>query len=159
MVYQWKTGAFGKIGAVKAVAAGKVLEQLEKKGGGITAQAVVNAARPIRSRIHNWFEWDDTTAAEKHREWQARDMVKSIMVIYEDSDEEQECRAFVNITEDNQRQYVSTARVLSDTSLKQQAVNAVLSGIGQLQHKLKAYEGYEKAIATLGRASKQIKKR
>ena len=158
MVYKWKEGAFGKTGAVKAQVAGKVLEQLERTRTGVTPKAIVSHARPVRSKIHDWFEWDDTVAAEKHRESQAQDMVQAVVVVYEDKkDGPQECRAFVTIVEDNRRHYVSTARVLSESSLKQQAINDVLRSIDQQQARLSDYKGYEKAIATLGRARKQIK--
>ena len=54
------------------------LEQV--KGRKITPKELVEAARDENSPLHNEFEWNDTIAAQKHREWQARYIISSIEV-------------------------------------------------------------------------------
>ena len=58
---------------------GEYCYQLEqKKGGKLTPKELVEAARDIDSPLHNEFEWNDTKAAQKYREWQARYIISSI---------------------------------------------------------------------------------
>ena len=45
-------------------------------GGLLLPQTVVESARPIRSPLHSRFEWDDSTAGEKYRIWQARQLIR-----------------------------------------------------------------------------------
>lgn len=72
---------------------------LEEKFGDAprTAADVVAAARPKRSPIHDDFEWDDSIAANKHREDQARLMLRSIQVILVNGVEREPTRAFHNV--------------------------------------------------------------
>lgn len=58
---------------------GEYCYQLEqKKGGKLTPKELVEAARDVDSPLHNEFEWNDTKAAQKYREWQARYIISSI---------------------------------------------------------------------------------
>lgn len=52
----------------------------QKKGGKITPKELVEAARDANSPLHNEFEWNNTIAAQKYREWQARYIISSIEV-------------------------------------------------------------------------------
>jgi hypothetical protein len=54
---------------------------LEKKGR-ITAHAVLDAARPESSPIHDCFDWDDSEAAEKWRLEQARVTINLYAYLY-----------------------------------------------------------------------------
>jgi hypothetical protein len=56
------------------------LAALEAEHGVITAQAVVDRARDPDSPMHAHFEWDDTVAAERHREDQARALIRSVQI-------------------------------------------------------------------------------
>ena len=54
------------------------INRLVKSGGGrITPRALVEAARGEESALHDYFEWDDSEAAEKYREMQARALLRS----------------------------------------------------------------------------------
>ena len=58
---------------------GEYCYQLEQeKGGKLTPKELVEAARDVDSPLHNEFEWNDTKAAQKYREWQARYIISSI---------------------------------------------------------------------------------
>lgn len=47
---------------------------------------VVAAARPAMSPLHRFFLWDDTEAAERYRERQARDLLLNIVVMRAERD-------------------------------------------------------------------------
>lgn len=90
MVYQWKGAACIKADAQQA---GLVCEQLEQTGG-LTAKRLLDASRPQDAPLHDEFEWNDTEAAEKYREQQARHIINSLTIVV---DEQLVTRAFVNI--------------------------------------------------------------
>ncbi len=160
MVYKWKEDAVGPISKIKAEDVGKILEKLEKKYGGSTPEAILKEAKPKNSPIHNWFEWDNTEAARKHREWQARSLVQQITIIYKNTGKTkpQTVRAFVSIVENNRRHYVSTARVLSNLDLRKQAIDDVEDQIYYCENKLKAFSGFSKTLVLLKKARTQLQK-
>lgn len=56
------------------------IKALEDRSGRLTPEQVVDAARSPSSAIHECFEWDDSTAAEKYRVEQARDLLKRVKI-------------------------------------------------------------------------------
>lgn len=57
------------------------LERVRTANDGILkAEAVVEAARPKSSPLHDLFEWDDSAAAELYRVAQARRYIQVVMV-------------------------------------------------------------------------------
>lgn len=56
---------------------------LEDRRGRLTAEQVVEEARPPSSPIHGCFEWDDSKAAESWRIEQARDLIKRVKIVIE----------------------------------------------------------------------------
>jgi len=61
--------------------AAEVLNTIYQRDGTLQAQAIVDEARPKSSPIHEGFEWRDKVAANEHRKWQARNMVRSIEIV------------------------------------------------------------------------------
>lgn len=90
----------------------------------LVAAVVVDAARPVDSVLHPYFEWDDVRAAELYREKQASDLIRSVVVVHESTG--MHVPVFVSVVEtvgaETQRAYVSTARVLSDPVLTEQVL-------------------------------------
>lgn len=72
-------------GGIDAERAYNALETIRSKNGGLTDDAVVDAARPKNHTLHKWFEWDDNVAAQEHRRNQARLLIRSIEVVYEEA--------------------------------------------------------------------------
>lgn len=60
---------------------GPVLDEISKQSA-VTSRDVVDAARSTQSPLHEYFEWDDKIAADKHRLRQAGTMLASIKVKY-----------------------------------------------------------------------------
>lgn len=59
------------------------LKRIETERGLVTADAVVDAARPAGAPLHRFFEWDDSEAAEQWRCQQARVLIRAIVVTTE----------------------------------------------------------------------------
>jgi hypothetical protein len=127
--YVWVNGA--RLQA-DANAVGTRLETLVSAGR-VTPRMVVDDARPADSPLHQCFEWDDTRAAELHRESQARYVLRSIRVVSDegtDTEQPRTMHAFVSVTEtvgtDEQRAYVPIARVLNESDLSRQMCEQAL---------------------------------
>lgn len=75
--YTWRRNV-----PVKAQVVGAVLEDLHKHHGGLSPAIVVDAARPAESALHPLFTWDDTLAAELHRQNEARYILRNLGIVY-----------------------------------------------------------------------------
>ena len=89
MVYEWKQNIY----KTDAQIAGEVCEELEKTVG-LTSQTLLDASRPDDAPLHNEFEWNDSKAAEKYREEQARHIICNLSVV---SEVTEPTRAFVTL--------------------------------------------------------------
>lgn len=74
------------------------------------AAAVVDAARPAKSPIHDDFEWVDKVAAESYRVERARKMIRSLVVVVEEGTPEP---LFCNVRLGEHRGYMPTRLALS----------------------------------------------
>lgn len=85
---------------VDAQVAGEELRRIYQEKGRLDAPDIVNESRPEGAPLHPCFEWNDAVAAEKYRETQAQNIVRSVVVVHENqSNEPVEVRAFVNVQE------------------------------------------------------------
>lgn len=110
----------GRSWGVSAQIAGEELENIEHRNGSITPQAVVDAARPEGSVLHNIFEWDNDKAAEQYRLSQAGTFIRCIVKTTEtENKKEITYRAFVNVnpvgdTQNKQGSYINTRSALTN---------------------------------------------
>lgn len=92
---------------VSAQDVGEVCEMLEKKEGGLTPKALLDASRDVNAPLHKEFTWDDTEAAEKWRLEQARLLIAHVRIVtVSDTEERQSVRGFVS-TPGRQSVYVT----------------------------------------------------
>lgn len=91
---------------------------LEENDGLLTVSAVVEAARSVSSPLHKHFDWDDTSAGEKYREWQARTLIQKCKITL-DHRPDTVVRAYVSVPSDRKEGgYRAMHNVLSDSVLK-----------------------------------------
>jgi hypothetical protein len=82
MTVQWKSGTNWRVAADTAH---QEIEKIRKKNhGNVTAGDVVAAAKSARSPLHPEFEWNDEAAANEHRLYTARTMLRSFVVVRDD---------------------------------------------------------------------------
>ena len=93
MVYQFKLPG---LYPVSAQIVGEELCRIYTDKGQLKPTDVVDESRPESAPLHPCFEWDDEVAAEKYREVQAGNLIRSITVVHETPEHEPvEVRAFV----------------------------------------------------------------
>jgi hypothetical protein len=78
---------------------------------------VVDSARDPESPLHCHFEWDDAVAAEKHREEQARGLIRSIVA--DDGSGNEPVRAFLSIADKGGTSYRTIEEIRSSVDLQQ----------------------------------------
>lgn len=73
----------------------------ETHGGTITPAQVVAYAEDAATALHSLFTWDDSEAARKHREYEARCYLRTVCLIVKvGEDEEERYRAYVSLPSD-----------------------------------------------------------
>jgi hypothetical protein len=90
---------------------------------GITPGDVLKDARNPESPLHDRFDWNDSQAAEKWRLTQAGSLIRQLKVKVVDlkSEEERTINYVTSVvTNDGERKYVPTEKVISDTDLRGQ---------------------------------------
>ncbi len=116
--YEWKVVQY-KVDPQKA---GELLEDINKREGGIRPKTVVDESRPEDALLHGCFEWQDDVAGELYREVQAKSIIRNLIIIPEaKGDEQKKIRAFVHIkNEENRARYLPLDTVVKDGSMRQQ---------------------------------------
>lgn len=122
--YRWKPNVPSLWTKLDAQLIGSEIERLEAEHQHkLTPEEIVRAAKTERSPLHTIFEWDNQRAADRYRIEQARHLVSLIDVIITKPDQtEGAVRAFVSVSGDDGRGYVSTVHALSDPQLRQQVI-------------------------------------
>ena len=73
---------------------GREIEAEQREHGVCSPRGLVDRERPETAPLHAYFEWDDVRAAEEYRVDQARTLVRSVVIVHEDS----EAPAYVHVT-------------------------------------------------------------
>lgn len=91
--YKWKTP---KLYNIDANIVGDELNRIYKEHGKIEPAVVVEESKPKDAPMHGMFEWDDSKAAQKYREQQARVITANIVTVV-DKQKDEYTRAYVHI--------------------------------------------------------------
>lgn len=134
MVYAWKQP--GRI-SVPADVAGAELNRIRaEQGRFFTPAAVVHASRPEDAPLHPAFEWNDAKAAQAHRETQAKEIIRSIVVVPADQSDAEPVRAFVSVQlEDEGHRYTTTTHALAVADLREQVLAQALRDMQAFQRR------------------------
>lgn len=139
MVYKYKWGC--RVYPVKADDAGKEFEKIEKRNNEVTAENLLDSARPKNSVMHPCFEWNDTVAAEKFRLQEARNVIGNLVKVVVDKDQEQPTArtAYVNINPDrgfgSKGRYIPIEKAMSDKETRDIVLNRALAELVAFQRK------------------------
>jgi hypothetical protein len=116
---------------------------------------IVEASRPKSAPLHSKFEWDDTDAAQRYREWQARQLI-SVTIEYIGAKEDAlATRVFVSLTPDRSGSggYRTIESVMQDPKSRRQLLADAMQDMERFRAK---YEGL-KELAEVFSAMRRIK--
>lgn len=125
--YQWKVPGLYQVSA--DTAAGEI-NRLYKQTGRIEPQDIVDASRPDDAPLHGCFEWDDTKAAELYRCTQAGKLIRCIVEVPDDKEDEP-IRAFVNV----QSSYQPISVVVKDSEKMDALLDCALKDLESFRRK------------------------
>lgn len=103
------------------------LERIAATNDGVlTPDAVVKAAEPEESPLHDRFEWDDSVAAHQYRIEQARTLIRSVRVVVTSESRKIETVYYVRNpqAEREEQGYVSLQTLRSDDELARDALRS-----------------------------------
>lgn len=98
------------------------LQSIYDDHGKLTAQIVLDEARAETHPLHDQFEWDNDIAGERWRHQQARELIRSVRVIYKPATEqepERSVRAFHAVRREDGHVYEPAGTIAHDPVLKQ----------------------------------------
>jgi hypothetical protein len=147
-VYKWK--GFVSFG-VPAQVAGEELERIRVKyNGRLISANIINEAKETSSPLHKIFEWDNAKAAHMWRLNQAGDIIRNIVVVNVGEDgEKKTIRAFVNVTQDEDRHYTSISHAMSDDVLRKQVIAQAWDELTSWKERYKELVEFSKVFAVI----------
>lgn len=136
----------------------KELKRLADENRGLLLpEAVVEAARDEDSPLHSRFEWDDSKAAEAHRLWQARQLIRVTVNIIGGAEEAEE-RVWVSLKSDRYGEtggYRSLVKVMTDAEMRVQLLAQALDEMELFRAKYQRL----KELAEVFQAMKKVRRK
>lgn len=144
------------------------LLKIQKRNNGLLhPKDVIKEARNKKSTLHPFFDWDDSSAAEKFRVFQAENLIRRVKVeITQRDDESVFVRQFVSLPSDRkpldtyEGGYRHIDSVLSETELRLEYLKSIQAEISTLIVKLKGVSNmaFDKGIELRKEIDSEIKK-
>lgn len=131
MVYRWKLPG---VIPVDAQTAGEELQRICTEHGGLDPADIVDESRDTSAPLHPCFEWNDEVAAEKYRQTQAAQIVRSIVTVEETRSGPQEVRAFVHV----QQKYHPISVVVNSADQMEELLKTALDELQAFRRKYSA---------------------
>ena len=155
IAYKWKNAA-RSVQGLDAEVFGSEIAGLARTGSA-TPDALVDAAWPKDSPLHEAFTWDNSLAAEKWRLEEARCIIRALVTVEIIDGSEQEIRAFVSVQPDEaeSRIYHPIKAALSDKRYYQQVLDNGLRDAGAYADKYRSIRELSKIVGTIDRVLDQ----
>lgn len=145
---------------------GSVIEELNKlaKNGRLTPRDVIDYARPDDSPLHEYFEWDDSIAADQYRLYQARKLIARVEVNYTTENIKFSVPGFVRDPDcaHDEQGYVAVAKVRSKKDVAKEIMLAELQRISshiERAESLASYFDVQEGVKDVKKRVKRIEKR
>lgn len=104
----------------------KELRALHSRDGVLTCEAVLEAARPKNSPLHDYFTWEDSRAAERYRLIEAGRLIATVKIEYRHKKDPQiiYTPAFIptGTSSEGKRQYYPVEEVAKNDFLREKAL-------------------------------------
>lgn len=150
MIYRWIRSPSASI---NPQVAGEELERIRvRHNGRLTPAAVVLEARNIDNPLHPTFEWNDAVAANSYRVEQAKYLIRSIEVTFDEPAEAKPTRAFVSVVKEDARAYTSITDAMSDPEMRGQVLYAAFRELEVWRSRYAELEELAEVFASIDRA-------
>ncbi len=141
--FAWSNARMGGLADPQVI--GEALGRVADAAGGVLriADAVAAAEAAPGSALHGLLQWDDSKAANMHRENQMRVVVRSIreVTIDVEKDDPVERRIYVNVIKDAERVYVPLRLVSGDEALTNAVMVQAIDGLRQWRNRFADLRG------------------
>lgn len=111
-VIKWSINGIFKADATKC------FNEIQQIGDEVKPEQVLEKAKDKKSELHKCFDWNDTSAAEKFRLIQARDVIRHLIVIHQDDEDEEkepvQFRVMLKNERDRESGYKQTVVMVRD---------------------------------------------
>lgn len=131
-------------------------EIAEQNNGVLQVDAVIEAARPASSPLHSKFTWDDTEAAHKWRQEQARALIRVTVHMLPVSNDA--VRVFVSLTTDQKEAgggYRQLISVMSKKELREQLLADAHADMERFRQKYRHLSELAEVIEAMTRAQRK----
>ena len=138
---------------------GEELAAIREQHGFVKPEILVERAKPKRAKYHKAFEWDAETGAERYRLEQAKLMIRSVKVVYENAEgKESEVRAFTSIInpEGKGRIYIPTEEGMEHRDTRDEILMQCLSGLIRWRKRWAEYNELSDTIKIVDQAAASI---
>jgi hypothetical protein len=129
-----------------------------QKDKGLTAETILDEAKKKSSPLHNFFDWDNTTAGEKWRLQQARILINEVKVIVNSK----ERYAFENVRitvcdqpEETTREYKPIMEILSKEEYRKQVIKQALENATYWKEKYSEYNELKPIFVSINKVKKK----
>lgn len=156
-------GTFG-VSKKDAAVIYKELYRIKAKHKRLDQELVLEAARSPRSKLHKFFEWDDTAAANKWRLHQARRLIGAVKieVISKVTKKPKAVRVFVSVADESgaqgggtKRSFEHIADVMTDPRTRDQYLRGFIIRMEQLQEDFSFLKEAEPVFRELAKLKKK----
>ena len=142
MKYKWKRMIKG---LSPQIAGEQIAKIIQANNGHIKPVDVVESAKPVRSPLHNTFDWNDRSAAEKYRVEQAKYILRQLVIVrIQEDDEPIIIRAFVSVRdEDDSPVYTSIDRAAQNPEEWEYVINQAYEELQAWKEKYRTLRQFE----------------
>jgi len=132
-----------------------------KDSEGLTAENIVKVAKNKNNVLHKFFDWNDNSASDKYRLFQARQLINEVKIIIE----EREYFAFENVSVQineggklkSKKLYLDRTEIMNNKDLREQILNRAMGNIQYWRRQHGAYEELNPIFEGIDVVEKKLK--
>lgn len=130
------------------------LQRIYDANGYLDTKLVVQAARADDHPLHSRFEWNDEAAGELYRAEQARKLISSVTIVYQQADtnhDERRVRAFQAVRTERGHVFEPTEKIAEDPFLRRLVLNEMERDYRALQVRYGHFREFSELLAAEAR--------
>ena len=153
ILYKWTTPVF----AVNAQKAGATLENIIIKRSLLKPSFVVEESADKYAPLYKSFDWNDKTAAEKYRLYQAQELIKNLSAVkIGHFDQPCSIRAFIGLKQESE--YVSVVKIINSSELREYLLDKAMKELEGFYRKYASLEFFSELMTGIDKAVKKYQR-